>query len=79
MAGGNTWVGPMPDDRNFRPKLSLIVLSALVASILVVALPFDTRAHKISEHGDILLGGLFPIHQKGKLIIVIYPLICYDH
>lgn len=21
---------------------------------------------KVNEHGDILLGGLFPIHQKGK-------------
>jgi len=30
--------------------------------------------NKVTEHGDILLGGLFPIHQKGRSLVVIVAL-----
>nr|XP_046918549.1 metabotropic glutamate receptor-like isoform X2 [Dermatophagoides farinae] len=48
---------------NWKTFKIIIVISILLSTTMII--PF-TIANKVTEHGDILLGGLFPIHQKGQ-------------
>ncbi|KAH9421595.1 hypothetical protein DERP_008997 [Dermatophagoides pteronyssinus] len=46
---------------NYNHIIIIIIILILLSLIMIIPI---TIANKVTEHGDILLGGLFPIHQK---------------
>lgn len=61
---------------NWKTFKIIIVISILLSTTMII--PF-TIANKVTEHGDILLGGLFPIHQKGKwffFLSLFFSIVC---
>ena len=50
----------------------------LIVVFLLTAFHGVQTTNKVTEPGDILLGGLFPIHQKGQFCFIFFTLLSYS-